>query len=115
MEVINWKKQGGKHYLFWGKGSNEKTKNIYGIQQVYFGRKQKYLWKHSYTLKEPLKNRAYVSKQPTVLFLIYQNNTSTISRLAVETIDPATQHIILKIVGYHILSFNCHILKKKSL
>ena len=28
------------------------------IQQFYFGRKQKYLWKHLYTVKKPLKNRA---------------------------------------------------------
>ena len=28
------------------------------IQQFYFGRKQKYLWKHFYTLEKPLKNRA---------------------------------------------------------
>ena len=28
------------------------------IQQFYFGRKQKYLWKRFYTVKKPLKNRA---------------------------------------------------------
>ena len=52
--------------------TNEKNENIYGIflcevpkmiiciwiQQSYFGRKQKYLWKHFYTVKKPLKNRA---------------------------------------------------------
>ena len=36
------------------------------------------------------------SPQPTVLFLIYQNNTWTIRGLVNETIDPATQRIILK-------------------
>ena len=40
------------------------------------------------------------SQQPTVLFSIYQNNTWTIRRLVYETIDPATQRIILKIVGF---------------
>ena len=39
-------------------------------------------------------------QQPTVLFSIYQNNTWTIIRLVDETIDPAIQHIILKIVGF---------------
>ena len=28
------------------------------IQQFCFGRKHKYLWKHFYTIKKPLKNRA---------------------------------------------------------
>ena len=42
------------------------------------------------------------SQQPTVLFPIYQNNTWTIRCLVDETIDPATQHIILKIVGFQI-------------
>ena len=55
--------------MFWGKNSNEKTKNSNGIflrkfpkiniyiwiQQFYFGRKQKYLWKRFYTIKKPLK------------------------------------------------------------
>ena len=36
----------------------------------------------------------------TVLFSIYQNNTWTIRHLADEMIDPVTQHIILKIVGF---------------
>ena len=40
------------------------------------------------------------SQQPIVLFSIYQNNTCTMRRLGNETIDPATQHIILKIVGF---------------
>jgi hypothetical protein len=36
-------------------------KNIYfWIQQFYFGRKQKYLWKCCYTVKKPLKDRALV-------------------------------------------------------
>ena len=57
--------------IFWGKDSNEKTKNIYEIflckfpkiiiyiwiQQFYFGEKQKYLWKLFYTMKKQLKNR----------------------------------------------------------
>ena len=30
---------------------------IIWIQQFYFGRKQKYLWKRFYTMKKPLKNR----------------------------------------------------------
>ena len=33
------------------------------IQQFYFGRKQKYLWKHCYTVKKPLKNRAIEALQ----------------------------------------------------
>ena len=40
------------------------------------------------------------SQQPTVLFSIYQNNFWTIRRLVYETIDPVTQPILLKIVGY---------------
>ena len=40
------------------------------------------------------------SQQPTVLFSIYQNNTRTIRRLVDEMIDPLTQRIILKIVGF---------------
>ena len=57
--------RGRWHYLFWDKDSNERPKNIYeiflfkspkliiyfGIQQFYFGRKQKYLWKSFYTMK----------------------------------------------------------------
>ena len=39
-------------------------------------------------------------QQPTVLFSIYQNNTWTIRHLVNETIDPATQRVILKIVGF---------------
>ena len=42
------------------------------------------------------------SMQPIVLFSIYQNNTLTIRRLVDETIDPATQRIILKIAGFFI-------------
>ena len=30
------------------------------IQQCYIGRKQKYSWKRFYTMKKPLKNRAFV-------------------------------------------------------
>ena len=41
------------------------------------------------------------SQQPTFLFSIYQNKTWTIRHLVNETIDPATQRIILKIVGFH--------------
>ena len=33
------------------------------IQQFYFGRKQKYLWKHFYNIKKPLKNRASFSPE----------------------------------------------------
>ena len=40
------------------------------------------------------------SHQPTVSFSIYQNNTWTIRRLVDETNDPATQRIMLKIVGF---------------
>ena len=43
------------------------------------------------------------SQQPTVLFSIYQNNTLTIRCLVDETIDPVTQCIILKIVGFMFL------------
>ena len=40
------------------------------------------------------------SKQPTVFFSIYQNNTWTIRCLVDETINPATQRIVFKIVGF---------------
>ena len=54
----------------------KKNKNIYAIflrkfmkiiihiwiQQFYFGRKRKYLWKRFYTIKRPLKNRANLSR-----------------------------------------------------
>ena len=43
--------------------------------------------------------------QPTVLFSIYQNNNWTIRRLVYETIDPVTQRIISKIVGFQVI---CH-------
>ena len=39
-------------------------------------------------------------QQPTVLFSIYQKNTWIIRHLIDETINPATQRIILKIVGF---------------
>ena len=39
-------------------------------------------------------------QQPTVLFSIYQNNTRTIRWWVDERIDPVTQSIILKIVGF---------------
>ena len=39
-------------------------------------------------------------QQPTVLFSIYQNNSWTIRCLVDETIDPATQRNILRIVGF---------------
>ena len=39
-------------------------KNIYfWIQHFYFGKKQKYLWKHCYTVKKPWKNRANIPKR----------------------------------------------------
>ena len=51
------------------------------------------------------------SQQPTVLFSIYQNNSWTIRRLVNETINPATQRIILKIVEFQnkqqVLRANC--------
>ena len=79
------------------KDSNEKNKNIYGtflrkfpkiiiliwIQQFHFGRKQKYLWKHFYTEKKPLKYRAFItfinkkaacSQNILFLFSIEQNH-----------------------------------------
>ena len=31
------------------------------IQQFYFGRKQKYIWKHFYSIKRPVSNRAIVA------------------------------------------------------
>ena len=43
------------------------------------------------------------SHQPTVLFPIYQNNDLTIRRWYVCPINPATQRIILKIVGFQYL------------
>ena len=39
-------------------------------------------------------------QQPTVLFSIFQNIAWTIRGLVDETIDPATQPIMLKIVGF---------------
>ena len=33
------------------------------IQQLYFGKNQKYLWKRFYTVKNALKNRASVNKK----------------------------------------------------
>ena len=45
-------------------------------------------------------------QQPTVLFPMDQNNTWTIRRLVDETIDPATQHIIIK---------DCRILESETL
>ena len=44
------------------------------------------------------------SQQPTFLFSIYQNNTWTIRCLVAKSIDPVTQHIILKIFRFHITS-----------
>ena len=46
-----------------------------------------------YNLKRP-------SHQPTVLFPIYKNNDLTIRRWDVGPINPGTQRIILKIVGF---------------
>ena len=46
------------------------------------------------------------SQQTTVLFSIYQNNAWTIRRLANQTIDPVTQLIILKIIGF-VVYFRC--------
>ena len=73
MEAISWI-ENKEFYVFWGKDSNEKTKNIFGIflrkfpkiiieiwiQQFNFGRNQKYLWKCFYTVKKSLKYRAIV-------------------------------------------------------
>ena len=42
------------------------------------------------------------SQQPTGFFSIDQNSSWTIKRLVNETIQPATQRIILKIVGFYI-------------
>ena len=50
--------------------------------------------------KEEVLSALSPSKQPTVLFSIYQNNTWTIRHLVNETINPAAQHIVLKIVGF---------------
>ena len=48
------------------------------------------------------------NQQPTVLFSINQNNTWTIRCLDDETIDPATQRIILKIVGFYLTQGMCY-------
>ena len=53
-------------------------------------------------LQKKKKSFEYPSQQPTVLFSIYQNNTWTIRRLVDVMIDPATQPIILKIVGFKV-------------
>ena len=50
--------------------------------------------------KNPFLTFLSPSQQPIVFFSIYQNNTWTIRRLVNEMIDPATQHIILKIVKF---------------
>ena len=48
-------------------------KNIYTwIQQFYFGRKQKYLWKRFYTIKKPLNNRANDKSKKDAVFLLQQ-------------------------------------------
>ena len=59
------------------------------IQQFYFGRKQIYLWKHFYTIKKPLKNRAEVAKShsfigPIVIYL-YNSLTSALKINEVHT------------------------------
>ena len=71
MEVIDWKEnKEGWYYLFWGNDSNEKTKIFIEFlyvsldSTIFFGRKQKYLWKHFYSIKKPLNNRAIDSKGP---------------------------------------------------
>ena len=67
-------------YLFLGKDSNEKTKNIYiWIQQFYFGRKQKYLWKCFYTIKKPLNNRA------RVIVAVVEDNPCEMAMIHVDT------------------------------
>ena len=63
-----------------------------------------FLFFHNFT-KIKIKSFEYSSQQPTALFSIYQNNTWTIRGLVDETIDPATQRIILKIVGFHIWKY----------
>ena len=45
------------------------------------------------------------SKQPTVLFSIHQNNTWIIRHLVDETINPAAQYIVLKIVRFLVDQF----------
>ena len=55
--------------------------------------------------KITIKSFKYSKSKPathTVLFSIYQNNTWIIRHMVNETIDQATQHIILKIVWFHI-------------
>ena len=74
MEVINWKekKEVGticfeiripmkkwKIFMEFFYASFQKSLSIFGFNN--FGRKQKYLWKCFYTVKKPLKNRAYSS------------------------------------------------------
>ena len=58
------------------------------------------LFFYNFTKKNVL-SAISASRQPTVLFSIFQNNTWTIRRLVDEAIDPATQRIILKIVGFN--------------
>ena len=64
--------------------SFQKIKSMYiWIRQFYFGRKQKYLWKHFYTVKKPLKYRAIAwgfphgKKFAIKLFAIIEKNDST--------------------------------------
>ena len=58
------------------------------------------------TLKKKIKNFEFLlsalspSQQPNVLFSIYQDNTWTIRWLINETINTATQRIMLKIIGF---------------
>ena len=44
----------------------------------------------------------FIIHPPIVFFSIYQNNTWTIICLVDETIEPATQHIILKVVRFQL-------------
>ena len=46
------REQGGWHYLFWGKDSNEKKKNIYGIFLCKFPKKQSILGFSNFILEE---------------------------------------------------------------
>ena len=56
------------------------------------------LWIFFYKFTK-IKSALIPRQQPTALFSIYQSNSWTIRHLVEEMINPATQHIILKIVG----------------
>ena len=48
-----------------------KNNYLYLDSTIIFWKKQKYLWKHFYTMKKPLKNRANVVFETKTLFHLF--------------------------------------------